>query len=241
MGVFRRRLGGSRDGWADYMAARGRDTRAPLLQRYYGVPLPAPETPLAEVPLVALDIETTGLDPARDAIVSIGAVPFSLHRIPLAQRRYWLVRPPGALSSRSVTFHHITHSDIEHAPDLAAVLPELLDLLAGRLPVVHFRGIERGFLDAGARARLGEALVFPVIDTMSIEARRYRLSAWHRLRRWFGRPPVSIRLNDSRQRYGLPAYQPHHALVDAIATAELLQAQIATHYRPTVTLGQFWC
>jgi DNA polymerase-3 subunit epsilon len=52
---------------------------------------------------------------------------------------------------------------------------------------------------------------------------------------------VSIRLNASRERYGLPAYQGHHALVDALATAELLQAQIATHYRPETPLGALWC
>jgi len=84
-------------------------------------------------------------------------------------------------------------------------------------------------------------VLFPMIDTMSLEARMYRQTPWARFRRWLGRPPVSIRLNASRERYGLPAYQGHHALVDALATAELLQAQIATHYRPETPLGALWC
>ena len=82
--------------------------------------------------------------------------------------------------------------------------------------------------------------MFPVIDTMSLEARLHRQSLWARFRRWLGRPPVSIRLNASRQRYGLPAYQGHHALVDALATAELLQAQIAHHYQPDTLLDDLW-
>ena len=79
-----------------------------------------------------------------------------------------------------------------------------------------------------------------MIDTMSLEARLHRQSLWARFRRWLGRPPVSIRLHTSRARYGLPAYQGHHALVDALATAELLQAQVAHHYSADTPVGELW-
>ena len=49
-----------------------------------------------------------------------------------------------------------------------------------------------------------------------------------------------MRLADSRRRYNLPAYQAHHALSDALACAELLQAQIAHHYSPHTPLRQLW-
>ncbi|EWH00796.1 3'-5' exonuclease [Halomonas sp. BC04] len=226
--------------WPGYLAARAGEASRPELARYFAAGCPPPEIPIGEVPLVALDMETTGLDARRHDIVSIGLVPFTLERIHWAERRYWLVRPTRTLSSESITFHHITHSEIAEAPDLAAVLPDLLEAMAGRLAVVHFRHIERPFLDEAAKSRLGEGLRFPVIDTMSLEARRHRLSLWARFRRWMRRPPVSIRLGDSRARYGLPAYQGHHALLDALATAELFQAQIATHYRPQVAVGELW-
>ena len=227
-------------GWPAYLAARAVETPQAVLADYFAAGCPAPDTPIGEAPLVALDLETTGLDARRHDIVSIGLVPFTLKRIHWAERRYWLVRPTGSLSSESITFHRITHSEIAEAPDLAAVLPELLEAMAGRLAVVHFRHIERPFLDEAAKSRLGEGLRFPVIDTMSLEARRHRLSLWARFRRWLRRPPVSIRLSDSRARYGLPTYQGHHALLDALATAELLQAQIATHYRSQVPVGELW-
>lgn len=44
----------------------------------------SPDTPLAQVPLVAMDFETTGLNADRDDIVSIGLVPLSLQRIRLS-------------------------------------------------------------------------------------------------------------------------------------------------------------
>ncbi|BBI63603.1 3'-5' exonuclease [Vreelandella sulfidaeris] len=193
------------------------------------------------MPMVALDMETTGLDERRHAIVSVGVVPFTLNRIKLAERHYWVVKPSRPLAEESIAYHHITHSEIAEAPDFEVILDELLAQLAGRLVVVHFRNIERPFLNAAVKARRGEGLLFPMIDTMSLEARLHRQTLWARFRRWLGRPPVSIRLNASRERYGLPAYQGHHALVDALATAELLQAQIANHYRPETPLKDIWC
>ncbi len=40
--------------------------------------------------------------------------------------------------------------------------------------VVHYRAIERDFLDQAFRRHLGEGLQFPVIDTMQLEARQVR-------------------------------------------------------------------
>lgn len=226
--------------WPSYMQRRAAEVQDPLLRRFFAADWPAPETPIGEAPLVALDLETTGLDVQRHAIVSIGLVPFGLGRIPLARRRYWVVRPSRPLSNTSITYHRITHSEVANAPDLEEVLPELLEALAGRIVVVHFRHIERPFLDEAVRARLGQGIRFPMIDTMSLEARLYRLSLWSRLRRWMRRPPVSIRLGDSRRRYGLPDYQGHHAMVDALSTAELLQAQVARHYDPALPVSALW-
>jgi DNA polymerase-3 subunit epsilon len=80
-----------------------------------------------------------------------------------------------------------------------------------------------------------------VIDTMQLEARLHRgkkRPGW--LARVLGKQAESIRLADSRLRYGLPLYQAHHALTDALATAELLQAQVTTHYSADVTVGELW-
>ncbi|MYL23210.1 3'-5' exonuclease [Halomonas alkaliantarctica] len=227
--------------WSAYMQARAARAHDAAIARFFATPLPEPDTPISDVPMAALDMETTGLDERRHAILSIGVVPFTLNRIRLAERRYWVVKPPRPLSASSVAYHHITHSEIAHAPDLNDILEPLLEALAGRVVVVHFRNIERPFLDAAVKARRGEGVMFPMIDTMSLEARLHRQSLWSRFRRWLGRPPVSIRLNASRDRYGLPLYQGHHALVDALATAELLQAQIATNYDEKTPLRALWC
>ena len=129
--------------WASYMEARAERAQDEMLKRFFNTPMPDPDTPLSEVPMVALDMETTGLDERRHAIVSIGVVPFTLGRISMAQRRYWVVKPPRPLDEESIAYHHITHSEIADAPDLDSVLDELLAVLAGRVVVVHFRSNPR--------------------------------------------------------------------------------------------------
>lgn len=227
-------------GWPEYLAHRQAAAHTALSSRYYNHPLPSADTAIGDVPMVAMDMETTGLDPKRHGIVSVGLVPFTLDRIHLSQRQHRIVRPRQPLIPESVTFHHITHSDIAQAPDLDEFLDELFDMLAGKIVVVHYRHIERQFLERAVKHRRGEGIVFPVIDTMSLEARIHRQSLLARFRRWIGRPPASIRLFDSRARYGLPLYQGHNALLDALATAELLQAQIAYQYSPQTPLSQLW-
>ncbi|ART62622.1 3'-5' exonuclease [Kushneria marisflavi] len=224
--------------WPAYLADRQNTTRDDRLACYFEAGTLDPQTPISEVPLVALDIETTGLDPARDSIVSIGVQPFTLNRIPVAKSHYWTVKPRRTLSSRSVIYHRLTHSDLANAPSFDKIIGEVLEQLAGRLVVVHYTRIEREFLNAAARHYLKESLLFPLIDTMAIEAWQHRRLTW--FQRLIGRRPVSLRLHPSRERYNLPPYQAHHALIDALATAELLQAQIARHYAPDTPVGVLW-
>jgi len=231
----------SQQDWPEFMASCGESVRHAALARFYRADWPVAETPLEKVQFVALDVETTGLDARRHAIVSIGLIPFTLDRIRSDQAWYQVVRPQTELVPESVTFHHITHSDVRQAPRFGSILEDLLERLAGKVAVVHYRNIERGFLEQATQQVLGESLLFPVIDTMQIEADLHpgREPGW--LSRLFGKKPLSIRLADSRTRYGLPLYQAHHALTDALATAELLQAQVATHFSPQLRLGDLWC
>ena len=179
---------------------------------------------LVEAPCLAIDIETTGLNAERDKIVSIGLVEFDASRVYLASAKHWLVNP-GELSDSSVIVHGITHSDVSRAPTIDAVIPELLRAMAGRLSVVHYRAMEREFFRTLGFSLWSQPWLFPVIDTFALEATCLKQSQG-----WFDRfrnkSLPSLRLPDARVRYHLPEYENHDALVDAIATAELLQAQI---------------
>ena len=87
---------------------------------------------------------------------------------------------------------------------------------------------------------LGEELWFPMFDTMGFEAMLYRDGWRTKLKRLFGSKLVSIRLVVSRLRYGLPRYHMHSAMTDAIATAELLQAQVRHRFNESVRISDLW-
>ncbi|MEO8640447.1 MULTISPECIES: 3'-5' exonuclease [unclassified Pseudomonas] len=225
--------------WAARFQVLAEEVSHPHLKKFYQAGAVPAHTLIEHVQLLAMDIETTGLDAESHSIVSIGLIPFTLQRIYCGQALYWVIQPPSELNDQSVTFHHITHSDILDAPGLSEIVGELLEAMAGKVMVVHYRNIERGFLDQALRLLLGEGVQFPVIDTMQLEARMHRQKrTW--LDRLLRRPRRSIRLADSRARYNLPAYHAHHALTDALAAAELLQAQIANHYSPSTPIEALW-
>ena len=66
---------------------------------YAGTPRPSRGTPWREARWCALDLELTGLDPRKDEIIAIGAVPIEEGRILLGESAYTLVRS----SRRSAT------------------------------------------------------------------------------------------------------------------------------------------
>ena len=198
-----------------------------LLIAYYQAGAVAPHTRIADTPLLALDLETTGLNPELHDIISIGLVPVSGNTIYTSKARHWL-------------YHRITDDALANAPDLLEVLPEFLDQIAGKILLVHCADIERRFLASALIARLGTGLEIPVIDTMALEARLHRTRPQSLWQRWRRQPQTSIRLAASRSRYGLPDYLPHHAVTDAIACAELFQAQIADRYDWHTPVAVLW-
>ncbi|MCG7499637.1 3'-5' exonuclease [Vibrio sp. Of7-15] len=210
------------------------------LQEFYATPIPTADTPLEEIEFLAMDFETTGLDPKKDDIITIGVVPFTLNRIFINRAQHWTVRPRQQLAEDSVVIHGITHSDILDAPDLSDVFEHILKAMSGHITVVHYKRIEREFFDRALKTRIQEGIEFPVIDTMHLESKIQQKEAgglWNKLK---GKKSESVRLGKTRTRYGLPAYTPHHALTDAIATAELLQAQIAHHFDAKLPIRDFW-
>lgn len=225
--------------WAGYFVNAHASAHDSRLRDYYAEGMVNNDCLLSHTPFAALDFETTGLNPVEDDIISIGLVPFTLKRIQLSQSAEWLVKPNQPLEEESVVIHGITHDEVRRAPDLDTILQPLLAALAGRVVVVHHRAIERQFIHHALMQRIEETLDFPVIDTMEIEQQAL-LRRQGLIGRLLRRPTGSVRLHDCRRRYSLPYYKAHHALTDAIATAELFQAQAAYHYRDDARIGDVW-
>lgn len=221
--------------WQAMFAEWAKEAPEGPLKRFYQAGMISPNTALKDAPLLALDLETTGLDPSKDEIISLGLIPLDHKIIRCQGAKYWMAKPERSLHAESVTIHEITHAELEEAPRLHAILDEILTALSHQIIVVHCVAIERQFLLEAAMKVYGYPLYFPVLDTMDIERQATFKPWWQR----FGRRP-SLRLDACRQRYKLPRYKAHHALTDALSSAELLQAQISYHMDPEADISHYW-
>ncbi len=174
--------------------------------------------PWDQVTYWALDLETGGLDPRRDPILAVGMVPIRAGIIHLGEAYRTLVRPRdgGVIDPASVAAHQLLWGDVAAAPPLEEVLPELERRLGDGVLLVHQKGVDVAFLRREFK-RSGLAWPSPrVVDTVDLILRVGRL----------GNPELAndqlpLNLSRARRHHGLPEYQAHDALTDAIATAEL--------------------
>ena len=225
--------------WNTRYAQLADDAQNNLLKEFYLSTFSDASASVKDIPFVALDFETTGLNSKTDDIVSVGLVPFTLARIYCKQSKHWVVQPRRNLSESSIVIHGITHNDVDNAPDFDNIIVPLLDALRSKVIVVHYAAIERGFFNSALLLRLKEHIEFMVVDTMELERRALKAKQGL-IGQLFNTKLGSLRLNDCRKRYSLPAYEGHHALTDALATAELLQAQLRHHYTEETPLCTIW-
>ena len=167
----------------------------------------------------ALDVETSGLDPGRDELLSVGMIPIRRGAVHWGERFYSLVRPPAdhRPSAEAIRIHHILPQELDTAPTLDRVLPKILQRLSVGVALVHYAKLDIGFLRRACRD-LGLSWPRPrVVDTVRLLA---RLS--HRRRQLTPyADPLPTDLVKARRVFDLPDHLAHHALYDALATAEL--------------------
>lgn len=179
---------------------------------------PSSSLPWREARWCAIDLELTGLDPRRHHIVALGAVPVEGGRVSLAGARYTLVRPDHAPKHDAVLVHKLRLADLVDAPTIHEAIDLLLETLAGCVPVFHTSVIEQAFLMpqfARRRVRLPRAADTEILGRL-----------WMRERD--GQAPAGLALARLSSMLGLPAEPPHHALGDAVTTAQAFIA-LASH------------
>ena len=201
-----------------FRRALGRLARSPepALQGYAAGDWPAHESPARQARFLALDFELDGLGQGAH-LLQAGWVPFTAAGIELDGARTFDIRSGRRLDDRAVTVHGIGEQRARDGTPLADVLGTLVDDLAGKVIVAHGANIERGALQGAVHRLWGERIPLRTVCTMAVERRLYPGLA--------GSGPY--RLAAARARCGLPAYEAHDALTDALAAGELFLAQLA--------------
>jgi DNA polymerase-3 subunit epsilon/ATP-dependent DNA helicase DinG len=155
---------------------------------------------------VALDLETTGLDPERDRIIEIGVVRFQSD----GEIQTWstLINPGCPIPPRIEQLTGISNAAVSRAPTLSMVLPSLRQFVGDATLVGHNLAFDLSFL------RQADFLTRnPTVDTFTLAAivlprqKSYALSALAET--------LNVKLSTA-----------HRALADAQATADLFRALI---------------
>ncbi|MEK6276520.1 MAG: exonuclease domain-containing protein [Actinomycetota bacterium] len=212
--------GAARPSWTGHEAS-AQGPNSPSARAYTDAPLPPPSTPWREATFSVIDLETTGLDPTDDEIISYATVTVADGRVSLADARYQPISPRHMPGGETIRIHGLRESDLADAPPLSEALDGLLEAITGRALVAHVAVVETAFLTEALASR-GLELRNPIVDTAA-------LALGFRRRR--GQPPPlrePIGLSELARALGLPVHRPHHADGDALTTAQVFLA-LATH------------
>ncbi|MFP5332272.1 MAG: 3'-5' exonuclease [Acidimicrobiia bacterium] len=171
-----------------------------------------PPAPIGPGPLIALDLETTGLDPRHDVILSFGTVPIVDGMVRMDRSTYRVMRSSKPVGVDVVRIHQLRPADLAVASPRADTLYEFERILGDHPLVVWSAWVETSFLAAtlGGRRRRWERRMIDVRDLVKeLDSR-------------LGRPrDPHETLSACAVRYGIPPGVPHHALADAFVTAQL--------------------
>ncbi|WP_332405919.1 exonuclease domain-containing protein [Vibrio metschnikovii] len=198
-----------------------RNHLSPQIYRLLNVPLPDPSEDVRAQTLISLDFETTGFNPKQDQIISVGWVPITQNVIQLSGAQHFLVKSLSKKNNQQAVIHHILPEMQQQGISLKRIIDILFEQLVGKVVLAHGSVIERQFLAHYTQQQGWPNLPLIWLDTLKIEQTYSRYSV-----RPYSKPKDDWRLSKLRKCYCLPSYQAHHALSDAIATAELYLAQL---------------
>jgi len=159
---------------------------------------------------VVFDCETTGLDPAKDGILSIGAVPVEDGEIVVgdafeAVLNDWRLTP-------AVLVHGITPGEAARGLSEVEAVGAFLDYVGDAVLVGHHVGFDRSIV-AHAAERLGRTFANPAIDTMRLALEE---------RGVFGEQgPKGFELDALCALFGVEPHDRHTAPGDAFLTARV--------------------
>lgn len=165
-------------------------------------------TPLARVTFCVLDLETTGGSPTECAITEIGACKVQMGEV--VGSFHTLVKPGHPVPAFIRLLTGISDDLLIEAPEIAAVLPSLLEFVKGSVLVAHNARFDIGFLNAAL-----ERWDYPKIDQRVVDTAI--------LARKIIAGEVPNHKLSTLARHLRCAHQPNHrAYTDVLATIDVL-------------------
>ena len=166
---------------------------------------------------VALDCETTGLNPRSDEIIAIGAVRIVGNRVLTSERLDLLVRPEHGVSAESIRVHRLREQDVQDGVPAEEAMRRLLHFIGARPLVGYYLEFDVAMINRTLKRTLGLTLPQEKIEV----SRLYYDHVFQQL------PPhkqqenteIDLRFATIMDALGLPTRDAHDALNDAVMAA----------------------
>ncbi len=210
--------------------------QAERLAAWQALPAPPLDQPIQASRYVVVDVESSGLDTARDRLIAIGAVAVTHGRIDLNDSLEIVLQQTQASARDNILIHGIGGTVQRAGTPPADALLTFLEYL-GKAPLIAFHvAFDQSMINRALKTFLGIKFEHAWADLAYIAPALHPRIARH-----------TRALDDWMAVFGIGNYARHNALADALATAELflaLQPLLASHrsacYRDLKTLEHNW-
>lgn len=160
---------------------------------------------------VVFDTETTGLNPKRDEILSIGAVKVKGDKILTSQSFEIYLKPSNEISVESIKIHHIRPCDLEHALTPLEGVQKFLEFIGNRPLVGYYLEFDVAMVNRLVKPWLGVTLPNRQIEVSGLY--------FDKKIALIPQGNIDLRFDTILESLHIPRMGQHNALNDAIMTA----------------------
>ena len=160
---------------------------------------------------ICLDCETSGLNPKKDEILSIGAVHIKDNKILMSKTFNIFLKPSKNIASESIKIHHIRPIDLENGIEPQKAIFQLLEFIGSRTIVGYYIEFDIAIISKYTQEFIGIKLPNKTIEVSSMYYKTRRKSSYYGL--------VDLKFNTILKNLNIPNFGKHDALNDAIMTS----------------------
>lgn len=172
---------------------------------------------------VVFDTETTGLNPKKDEILSIGAVKIKDNKILASQTLELYVKPKGLIDAKSIEIHRIRPCDLEDALDSEVAIKEFLHFIGSRTLVGYYLEFDVAMINRYIKPLLGITLPNRMIEVSEIY--------FEKTIEFIPQGNIDLRFDTILKNCKIPNMGAHNAVNDAIMTA-MIFLKLKNGYKP---------
>lgn len=160
---------------------------------------------------ICLDCETSGLNPRKDEILSIGAVKIKDNKILMRDTFNIFVKPSKNIAHESIKIHHIRPIDLENGMEAKEAIEKLLHFIGSSPIIGYYIKFDIAMISKYTKKYLGIKLPNESIEVSSMYYKTRKKSSEYEF--------IDLKFDTIMKNLEIPPLGKHDALNDAIMTS----------------------